>query len=172
MQQIVGHKLVAISWRVCHWIFHAICQPSHLEVYVQVNPCCTFSAFMMFTSVELPYYNCSHFSIYHSSNEIKYKNSQSLSLHLTSSILKQHNKAKQKSKDKAKMILYDNVSLYSNLCLRNVNQLPHFRYNTHFHNSIITNARRSKNKQNFAGAQGQHFLNSFKKPPQWLHLRL
>lgn len=87
-------------------------------------------------------------------------------------ILKQHNKAKQKSKDKAKMILYDNVSLYSNLCLRNVNQLPYFRYNTHFHNSIITNARRSKNKQNFAGAQGQHFLNSFKKSPQWLHLRL
>lgn len=94
-------------------------------------------------------------------------------LHQTlQTILKQHNKAKQKSKDKAKMILYDNVSLYSNLCLRNVNQLPHFRYNTHFHNSIITNARRSKNKQNFAGAQGQHFLNSFKKPPQWLHLRL
>lgn len=94
-------------------------------------------------------------------------------LHQTlQTILKQHNKAKQKSKDKAKMILYDNVSLYSNLCLRNVNQLPHFRYNTHFHNSIITNARRSKNKQNFAGAQGQHFLNSFKKSPQWLHLRL
>lgn len=116
MQQIVGHKLVAISWRVCHWIFHAICQPSHLEVYVQVNPCCTFSAFMMFTSVELPYYNCSHFSIYHSSNEIKYKNSQSLSLHLTSSILKQHNKQSKKAKTKQKWSSMT-MSLYTATCV-------------------------------------------------------
>lgn len=125
MQQIVGHKLVAISWRVCHWIFHAICEPCHLEVYVQVNPCCTFSAFMMFTSVELPYYNCSHFSIYHSSNEIKYKISQSLSLHLTSSsdsdspdkswnnITKQSKKAKTKQKwSSMTMSLYTATCVY------------------------------------------------------------